>query len=343
MEEDVQGWYNVASCIGGPMYERIQSAYQSLTAAIEAFNRTWPTLVVDGVVYVLPLLNEQKTPDILLVERVTGPDAIKMAIDAIGTFERDIGQAPGTVMRLPGYFTVATSVLDQVLAINACKQNLVDAIEMVRVEQNLTPEMRPRIMRRALGASFNTNQLKRSVHAFDGAPRQITFTWAGHSPGNERVTVSKIRAQLEAKAEIRAGAEDIPMEQTPEFFDLNSIVHLSDADILIKHKMVAPHPRCMLWFSESSRWDAMIKANLPVFVLASERAPTIKPLKSFDRNARRAKRHDEKARQEVLQGRDMYLPTAKGKPVQEKDIDRQSPEEEVASTYRLAGQTYSSQ
>jgi len=78
-------------------------------------------------------------------------------------------------------------------------------------------------------------------------------------------------------------------------------------------------------------------------VLASERAPKIKPLKSFDRNARRAKRQDEKVRQEVLQGRDMYLPTTKSKPVQEKGIDRQSPEEEVASTYRLAGQTYSSQ
>lgn len=325
------------------MYERIQSAYQTLTAAITAFNRTWPHLVVDGVVYVLPLLNEQKTPDILLVEKITGADAIKLAIDAIGTFERDIGQAPGTVMRLPGYFTVASSVLEQVLAINACKQKLVDAIELARVEQNLTPEMRPKIMRRALGASFNTNQLKRSIHAFDGAPRQITFTWAGHSPGNERVTVSKIRAQLEAKAEIRAGAEDIPVEQTPEYFDLNSIVHLSDADILIKHKMVAPHPRCMLWFSESSRWDAMIKANLPVFVLASGRAPTIKPLKSFDRNARRAKRLDEKSRQEVLQGRDMYLPTAKSKPVQEKRDDQQGPEEEVASTYRLAGQTYTSQ
>ena len=337
----MQGWYNLASSIGGPMYERIQSAYQTLTAAIAAFNRTWPSLVVDGVVYVLPLLNEQKTPDILLVEKVSGADAIKLAIDAIGAFERDIGQAPGTVMRLPGYFTVDTSVLEQVLAINACKQNLVDAIELARVEQNLTPEMRPKIMRRALGASFNTNQLKRSIHAFDGAPRQITFTWAGHSPGNERVAVSKIRAQLEAKAEIRAGAEDIPVEQTPEYFDLNSIVHLSDADILIKHKMVAPHPRCMLWFSESSRWDAMIKANLPVFVLASERTPTIKPLKSFDRNARRAKRLDEKSRQEVLQGRDMYLPTAKSKPVQEKQDDRQN-EEDVASTYRLAGQTYTS-
>lgn len=338
----MQGWYNIVSNIGGPMYERIQSAYQTLTAAIAAFNRTWPPLVVDGVVYVVPLLNEQKTPDILLVERVTGADAIKLAIEAIGTFERDLGQAPGTVMRLPGYFTLATSVLEQVLAINACKQKLVDAIELARVEQNLTPEMRPKIMRRALGASFNTNQLKRSIHAFDGAPRQITFTWAGHSPGNERVAVSKIRAQLEAKAEIRAGAEDIPVEQTPEYFDLNSIVHLSDADILIKHKMVAPHPRCMLWFSESSRWDAMIKANLPVFVLASERAPTIKPLKSFDRNVRRAKRLDEKSRQEVLQGRDMYLPTTKSKPVQEKQDDQQS-QDEVASTYRLAGQTYTSQ
>jgi hypothetical protein len=118
-------------------------------------------------------------------------------------------------------------------------------------------------------------------------------------------------------------------------------VHLSEDQVLIKHKLVAPHPRCMLWLSESSRWDAMIKANLPVFVLAGEPVPKINGLKSFDRSTRRAKRGDEKTRQEVLMGRDMYLPAAKSSPVQEKPRDEQNLEQ-VASTYRLAGQTYSS-
>ena len=109
------------------MYERIQSAYQTLTAAITAFNRTWPPLVVDGVVYVLPLLNEQKTPDILLVEKITGAEAVKLAIDAIGTFERDIGQAPGTVMRLPGYFT--TTLCLQALIASTCSSTEVATVK----------------------------------------------------------------------------------------------------------------------------------------------------------------------------------------------------------------------
>lgn len=321
------------------MYDRIQSAYRALSTAVKVFNEAWPSLVVDGAVYLVPLLPEQRTPDILPVEEVTGARAISLAKEAFGTFERDLGQAPGTVMRLPGYFTIGRSVLEYVLTINACKQELVDAIEEERLEQNLTPEMRPRILRRALGPGFNTNQLKRTIHAFDGTARKITFTWAGHSPGNERVTVAKIRAQLKAKAEIRASAEDIPMDQTPEHFDLNSIVHLAEDQVLIKHKVVAPHPRCMLWLSGSARWDAMIKANLPVFVLAGETQLKITGLKPFDRLSRRAKRMDEKTRQEVLRGRDMYLPSEKNSP------DQVEPQEEekrpaVPSTYRLAGQTY---
>ncbi|WP_177454458.1 DNA replication terminus site-binding protein [Pseudomonas sp. Irchel 3E13] len=324
------------------MYERIQYAYQALASAVRVFNEAWPPLVVDGAVYLVPLLNEQKTPDILQVEEVTGARAISLATDAFGAFERDLGQAPGTVMRLPGYFIVANSVLEHVLAINTCKQMLVDAIEAERLEQNLTPEMRPRIMRRALGAGFNTNQLKRSIHAFDGTTRKLTFTWAGHSPGNERVTVAKIRAQLQAKAEIRAGAEDIPLEKTPEYFDLSSIVHLAEDQVLIKHKVVAPHPRCMVWLSGSARWDAMIKANLPVFVLAGETPPKVSGLKCFDRQKRRAKRVDEKSRQEVLTGRDIYLPTEKVSPNQVERDGAQN-RQEVASTYRLAGQTYTNQ
>ncbi|MDQ7911682.1 hypothetical protein RCF34_00950 [Pseudomonas sp. 102515] len=50
-------------------------------------------------------------------------------------------------MRLPGYFRLQTSVLPQVLAINASKQVVTDEIEALRVALGYTPEMRPRLLR----------------------------------------------------------------------------------------------------------------------------------------------------------------------------------------------------
>ena len=42
---------------------------------------------------------------------------------------------------------------------------------------------------------------------------------------------------------------------------------MADTEMLDVPKQIAPHPRAMLWFSERSRYDAMLHANLPVFVL----------------------------------------------------------------------------
>ena len=67
--------------------------------------------------------------------------------------------------------------------------------------------------------------------------------------------------------------------------------------MLIKHKVVAPHPRCTLWFGErGEKWDAIIKANLPVFVLAGEAEPKVSALRDFNRAARGRRRGDVKAR-----------------------------------------------
>ena len=322
------------------MYDDIKRAYKELVAAVHTFNATWPTLVVDGKVWQLPLLHEQRTPDVIEAQALVGQQAIDATIDAIASFERDVGQAAGTVMRLPGYFQLSQSVLPLALDVNNAKLRLMAAIEAERIAQNLTPEMRPRLMRRALGAAtFSTKQLQRTVHAFDGAPRRLSFTWAGHTTGNERIAVAKIREKLTAAAQARAEREEIPINQTPEYLDLKMIVHLDDTDVLVKHKNVAPHPRCTIWFGPTGqRWDAQPKANLPVFVLAGETPMKLSELKTFDKSVRGERRRDTKAREAVWAQRDMYLPIATAGKAN--DEEHSSPGKPVSSTYRIGGATY---
>ncbi|SFL25495.1 DNA replication terminus site-binding protein [Azotobacter beijerinckii] len=312
------------------MYEEIQGAFARLQTSLHSFNLAWPDHVVSGMVWRLPLLTEQRTPDTIQVERLLGQEAVDATRKALVEFERDLGQAAGTVMRLPGYFTVGESLLEQVRQINALKDELAATIEKLRLELNLVPAARPRLMRRALGAKFNTKQLLRHIQCFDGSPRLITFTWAGHTTATGRVSVDKVRETLLANAEARASREGLQLEETPEFLELRTLASMADTEVLAKRRPVAPHPRALLWFTDSSRYDAMVHANLPVFVRAGNLPSEVTELKNFDRNARQAKRFDQKRRIEVLPYRDLFLPGQKAKE------PAPAVETDVASTYREA-------
>lgn len=295
------------------MHERIQAAYSEMRQEIIAFNERWPSLVISGVVWRLPLLTEQKTPDLIPVSRLDGEAAVSAAVEALLAFELDLGQAPGTVMRLPGYFLLEESALEQVRAINALKEALDGAIELTRLELNMIKDARPRIMRRALGANFNTNQLLRKVHAFELPPRMLTFTWAGHTPGTTRILVGQLREKLEAEAQLRSDRERIAIDTTPEWHELRSLVNMDAGEYLVQYKRVAPHPRAMLWFSGNSRYDAMIHANLPVFVVAGTVDLQVVELQGFNRNDRTSPRTDKKARDEAVPRLDIYVPPRKRK------------------------------
>lgn len=316
------------------MYEEIQNTFTRLQSTLKTFNLFWIDHIVSGMVWRLPLLREQRTPDTIQVERLVGQMAMDATRIALAEFERELGQAPGTVMRLPGYFVVSESLLEQVRQINALKDELAAAIEKLRLKLNLVPTARPRIMRQALGAKFSTKQLLRHIQCFDGAPRLIVFTWAGHTTATGRVSVNKVREKLQAGAEARASRESICIEDTPEYRELRTLVSMADTEMLIERKSVAPHPRAMLWFTDSSRYEAMIHVNLPIFIKAGEHAIEVRELKNFDRNARQAKRPDEKHRIEVLPNRALYLPSHKN----EKATAAPNKVEEanVASTYREA-------
>lgn len=312
------------------MNDEINSAYERLVAAVRIFNEIWPTLVVDGVIWRIPLLTEQRTPSRINVQLVTGAAAIKAAVDAFREFERDLGQAPGTVLRLPGYFVLSGSVLDEGRAVNRCKSELMDAIEAERVFRNVAVSRRSHIMRQALGKNFSPNQLKRAIQVFDAAPRQITFTWAGHTSGKERVTVAHARELLLEEAHEVSMATGEPVENSPQWVDLRSIANMAETDLLDVPKQIAPHPRAMLWFSESSRYDAMLHANLPFFVLDGQSVARVVSLKNFDRDQRSARRLDMKQRTPALPGGRFFVAAAEVQCADQKSdaVDA------VTSTYR---------
>lgn len=314
------------------MTDAIVSAYKRLVETVGAFNEKWPALVVGGMIWRIPLLAEQRTPSRINVQVLTGTDAILAAVEALREFERDLGQAPGTVLRLPGYFILSGSILDEGRAVNRCKSELVDAIEAERVFRNVAVSRRSNIMRQALGKNFSLNQLKRAVQVFDAAPRQITFTWAGHTSGKERVTVGHVREVLLAEAHERSVATGEPVENSPQWIDLRSIANMAETDLLDVPKPIAPHPRAMLWFSERSRYDAMLHANLPFFVLDGQPAAKVVGLKDFDSDSRSAKRTDIKHRLPALPGGRFFVASSTSDPVAEEPGEPEKPE--VLSTYR---------
>ncbi|ERU30870.1 hypothetical protein Q092_06197 [Pseudomonas aeruginosa CF77] len=323
------------------MHERINLAHEALRQAIVEFNERWPSRVISGVVWRLPTLAEQKTPDVIAIERLEGEEAVHATVEALLTFKRDIGQAPGTVMRLPGYMVLEESVLEDVRTINALKEALDASIEETRLELNMIKDARPRIMRRALGEGFNTNQLLRKIQAFDKPPRKLTFTWAGHTAGTTRVKVGDLREKLKAGAQLRADRDRVAIEETSEWQELKRIVNMDESEHLVQYKNVAPHPRAMLWFSGKSRYDAMIHANLPVFLVHNEGEwPAIEDLKDFDREMRTGQRNDKKPRADVVARLDIFvpLPTRRKTPAPIDEADAEAIEQ---STY--AGENVSTE
>jgi hypothetical protein len=314
------------------MLTDITAIHAQLVSKLHAFNQMWPEWVVSAQVWQLPLLAEQKAPDLIEAQPLEGAAAIEATVRAMTQFERVPGQAPGTVMRLPGYFALNRSVLPWVQEINQLKDELMGAIERTRIELNLAPTARSKILRQALGAQFSMKQLARHTQVFDICPRLIVFTWAGHTTGGERVAVGKVRELLSKAAEQQSAKESIDIGQTLAGAELRRIVNLADQASLIKYKKVAPHPRAMVYFSASSRYDAMIHSNLPMFVLAGEEPTAVHELRHFDRHARQAERPDKKSRIEVIPRMNLYL-NPDDLVGQRKAIVPVSKPSDVASTY----------
>ncbi|WP_186327075.1 hypothetical protein [Pseudomonas oryzihabitans] len=104
------------------MYEGIKRAHQLLVEQLASINSTELGLLVDGRVWQVPPLNEQKAHDVLEVQADDAKAATALAIAGLASHQRDVGQAGSTVVDVPDYFRLQASVQPQVLAINASKQ-----------------------------------------------------------------------------------------------------------------------------------------------------------------------------------------------------------------------------
>ena len=123
-----------------------------------------------------------------------------------------------------------------------------------------------------------------------------------------------------------------PVENSPQWIDLRTIANMAETDLLDAPKPIAPHPRAMLWFSERSRYDAMLHANLPFFVLDGQPAAKVVGLKDFDRDSRSAKRPDIKHRLPALPGGRFFVASSTAEPITQEPGGPDGPE--VLSTYR---------
>ena len=319
------------------MITNIVHLHACLNATLKEFSNVWPNFVVRTKAWQLPLLAEQKATDHIEARALEGCAAIDAAIQAMSMFERMPDQAPGTVMRLPGYFALSESVLHWVKEINQLKDQLMMAIERTRVEMNLAPSARSKILRLALGGQMSMKQLLRHIQAFDICPRLIVFTWAGHTTGGERVAVGKVRELLGKTAKQQAMKEGVEVDQTLAGAELRRIINLADQASLIKYKKVAPHPRAMVYFSDNSRYDAMTHSNLPMFVLAGDHPTDIHELRDFNRHTRQAQRPDKKTRIEVIPRMNLYLNPDDLVGQRKADVQVSTPSS-VSSTYSASGQ-----
>jgi hypothetical protein len=281
------------------MFRDLESAYEHLKQAVAHLNVQWSTCVISGEVWSLPILSEQVALKEITPVLVQGRQAIEISQTMLQQFELEADQAPGTVKRLPGWFLLSDSVLEQIRNVNRMKDVVQAEIERVRLKKGLAETARTRLAREALGARISLKQLTRHIQAFDATPRLLSFTWAGHTGKTKRVPVGEVRSRLERLAQLQMQGKGIDIQDTPAGTALRVIHNLADHARLVKVEKVAPHPRVNIFFSHRSRYDAMLHANLPLFFLAGEQPTEIVGLKDFNFENRIAPRRNNKDSQRI--------------------------------------------
>lgn len=263
----------------------IRQQFQILDTLVKSFNATWPESVEHIQVWSLPILNEAATPDSIEPMLLEGSAAIRAARDAFAGFHYRVGQHPATVARAPGWIALREGVIDQVRAINEAKDQLRLMI------QSRPAGSRARLAREAL-PGVSLLQTYRHVFAFADAPRQILFSWAGHT------TASRHISRAHAVRMVDESRNHPPVHIEPEVWDdvvateIRQISSIEPGSALALRRTIAPHPRAMLYFSDAPIHDATVHANVPLIVRSGFEPPVVKSLKRFEREQRSALRSD---------------------------------------------------
>lgn len=253
--------------------------------------------IADAVAWDLPILSDPVAPDCVnpVARRIErGNDLASI----LGNIYYQPGQHPATVARHPGYVLlnqVDDAFFYAVDALNAAKDDLHARIKQIPVGS------RAPFARQAF-PGVSMLQVYRHVFAYENCPRQLLFTWAGNTAASRRLPRQEV---IEL---IRGSRFSAPEHIEPGDWlsvidaELRQIDNLPADTHFALRKLIAPHPRLMVYFTERPRHDLNLHANLPVFFACRDRPlPVIKPLKPFDRDQRYAARKDRKAWRPIIE------------------------------------------
>ncbi|APC19387.1 hypothetical protein BLL42_26975 (plasmid) [Pseudomonas frederiksbergensis] len=301
---------NVCAGKGGAMIFDLHDAWNDMNRAQHDFNSEWMSKVVAAQVWVLPIKATAQSSNAITPIMLEGQEAIEASSRAMAQFEKEETQHPGTVMRLPGWIGVHTSVLASARAANRARQSFLDLLDTETQKSNLKTMSKGKYARTVLKVQVVLKQIERRIQVFDGTPRRILFTWAGNTAAPEMVALSTVIEKLQMQLEDAVRAEDLPKEQQRRM-ELRALSGLSQDAVMHRYRPIAPHPRVMLYFGEGARYDAMPHANLPIFVVMDEKAPwpRVDGLGTFDPEKARRLRSDKATRQPVIPRLDLYLQT----------------------------------
>ncbi|TWI52466.1 DNA replication terminus site binding protein [Pseudomonas duriflava] len=292
------------------MISDLRDAWQEMLEAQRTFNSLWPSAVVHAQVWLLPINREAKGLTQITPHELVGEPAIEATKKAILQFEQEEGQHPSTVMRLPGWIGVSGSVLEAAREANAARDRFLHVLAEDARSMNLKSLSKGKHARTALKLPLVIKQIERHIQVFEGVPRRILFTWAGKTAAPESIPVKDVIEKVELQLAEAVAKADMDKERGLRM-ELKALGFLDSKAELHRYRPIAPHPRVMLYFSKSSRYDAMPHANLPIFVSLDEKQPwpKVDPLEAFDAEQAQAERSDKVPRQEIIPRLGLYLKT----------------------------------
>jgi hypothetical protein len=242
-----------------PTIEELIERKEKIEALIYQFNLQWPDYCQSAVVWKMPFMVEQVAPDAISLEMLEGNHAIKETQKILLSFSRKETQHPATVIRLAGIIRLTHRVYEQVAEINAHKDGLRERM------QTIHPRTRPKYVTLAW-PGVSALQLYRHIIAPYSSKRKVLFSWVGHTTSSTRTTRDKmIEVVRLSRALVPTGVSihhwDIVIDK-----ELELLASLAPSAHLILRKLVAPHPRIMVYHELDNQPTRTYGANLPLFI-----------------------------------------------------------------------------
>ena len=242
-----------------PSVEELIERKEKIVGLISQFNHYWPQYSQSAIVWKTPLMLEQVAPDAIQIEPLSTEQAIQETKKFLLGFSRKNAQHPATVSRLPGIIRLSQSCYEPIAEINAHKDYLRERMETIH------PRTRPKYVKLAW-PGVSALQLYRHINAPYSTKRKVLFSWIGHTTSSTRTTRDKMLDFVTlSRALVPTG---VSVEHWNIVIDkeIELLASLAPTTHLILRKLVAPHPRVMLYHGQEKQPTRTYGANLPLFI-----------------------------------------------------------------------------